>query len=513
MMETGTIPVNNIYDLMAFSYKKILEDERFDINKMRHNQKFHKLFLIYIENKNSNLFKAFLELKKSLEEYDNSEPFTSEDFYNIILEIDSCEIYIFKSYCCYDSYFKTYNGLNTYLKEEIKIYPNLESTYIDFLNQNYKKEIGCQNDFLRERKHYNNSSLNNKLKNFIIYKPEDFNSYNIYFHELYEFKEFTKDKEKLKIVLFPTTCTDINEIFDVEYTKEKKFCIKEMFPSIEQKLLERYKSFINTLDDDIDFLIFPEMLMTQKILDDIKELIIEKGIKFVFCGSTWKNKNNICSVLYEGELLFNYNKKVPFEIKYNKKQLLNLINTCKNQQQKKILESILRNHNFFEEDQVIFEELLNKDDEMHIIDINTFGRIATFICRDIDDDSFINISKLLLNDFIILPACSPSMDLCNNAEHLADRYHSTTIMCNTCSALCHGSNDLKDNINNEKTIGFITTPSKSGTKRNHKNVLYVFNDTCLECKKNCLGRKYYIGLKKLHVEEDIICLNVEEIKR
>ncbi len=383
--------INTIYDLMAFCYKKICEDKLFDLNKMEKSDKFHCLFLRYIEIRNCNLFEAFSRLKKSLIEFYNCEEFSTQDYYNIILEIDSCEIYIFKSSCNYDWDFKTYKGLNLYLNNEIQIFPTLKTTYID-----------------------------------------------------------------------------INEIFDIKYTKEKNFYIEKMFPLKEKMLLERYIVFLNSIDTDIDFLILPEMLMTEHIFNNIKNIIIEKKIKFMFCGSIWKDNNNICTVLYEGETVFSYNKKVPFELKYNRNQLQSVIKKCSDKQQREVLEDILKTHSFENNNYVIFREKLEKNDDLHIIDINTFGRVSTFICRDIDNDSFINVSKLLLNDFIILPACSPSMDLCNNAVHLAERYHSTTIMCNTCSALCHNKRELTENIRKEKAIGFIITPSKTGSERNHK---------------------------------------------
>ncbi len=383
--------INTIYDLMAFCYKKICEDKLFDLNKMEKSDKFHCLFLRYIEIRNCNLFEAFSRLKKSLIEFYNCEEFSTQDYYNIILEIDSCEIYIFKSSCNYDWDFKTYKGLNLYLNNEIQIFPTLKTTYID-----------------------------------------------------------------------------INEIFDIKYTKEKNFYIEKMFPLKEKMLLERYIVFLNSIDTDIDFLILPEMLMTEHIFNNIKNIIIEKKIKFMFCGSIWKDNNNICTVLYEGETVFSYNKKVPFELKYNRNQLQSVIKKCSDKQQREVLEDILKTHSFENNNYVIFREKLEKNDDLHIIDINTFGRVSTFICRDIDNDSFINVSKLLLNDFIILPACSPSMDLCNNAVHLAERYHSTTIMCNTCSALCHNKRELTENIKKEKAIGFIITPSKTGSERNHK---------------------------------------------
>ena len=76
--------INTIYDLMAFCYKKICEDKLFDLNKMEKSDKFHCLFLRYIEIRNCNLFEAFSRLKKSLIEFYNCEEFSTQDYYNKI---------------------------------------------------------------------------------------------------------------------------------------------------------------------------------------------------------------------------------------------------------------------------------------------------------------------------------------------------------------------------------------------------------------------------------------------
>ena len=159
-----------------------------------------------------------------------------------------------------------------YLNNEIQIFPTLKTTYIDNLNKKYQMETGSENDFLRDRKNYNITSLNSKLKNFILYRPEEFNSCNIFIHELYEYKDFILNKEKIKIAVFPATYIDINEIFDIKYTKEKNFYIEKMFPLKEKMLLERYIVFLNSIDTDIDFLILPEMLMTEHIFNNIKNI-------------------------------------------------------------------------------------------------------------------------------------------------------------------------------------------------------------------------------------------------
>lgn len=504
----------NIYDIMAICYVHINENTDFK-NPSKNSCFYLDTILLdtilkkYIENKNLDPFLAFYNLKQELYLLQEQYPFSAYDFYKLLIRIDSYEIYNYNCSALFDDSFKNYSGLNYLYTDTVKIYPVMLCSYREHLNSIYENEY--KRDYLRARKSYDTLSINYELKNYILYENPN---YNIFIHELIDYEDFMYDikyNDNIKIAICPITSINLHNIFEMEYTSDYKFNIKSMYSTIEESILKKCKEFIETLNDNIEFLIFPEMLMTDSIIETVKILAIKKNIKFIICGSLWRNKQNVCRVFYYGEEIFDYYKKIPFEIKYSKYDLLNVINRCKDENQKLLLSKILVSYDFTNE--LRFKENLEKESSIHIIDINNFGRILIFICRDIDDDNYMNISKIFLSDFIFLPACTPSGDLLSNPVTLSERYHCTTIMCNTCSALCKSENHLNSKIENKSNIGFIVTPSKDDTTRSHTKHFYTFNDGCKNCNTRCNGRIFTIDMVDLQKTDTSVSLNINEIGR
>lgn len=506
----------NIFDIMAISYVHIREDKNFNYN-IESNDDYIDNFLNqalskYMEDKIYNPCNAFYNLKEELIILSRSKIFTSADYFKLILNIDSCEAYQYNSSLYLDDAFKTYDSLNIIFRDKIRIYPILLSNYREELNSIYRNEYN--DNYLRDKKSYDMLSINSKLSNYIFYSITKHENYNIIIHELAEYEDFIDhiyEKGELKIALFPITSKNLQEILNIKYTKDKNFFVKNMNSLVEKNIIKKCKLFIEKLNNDIDLLIFPEMLMTEVIIDEIKSLIAEKDIPFVFYGSESFNKNNICRVFFENEEIFKYHKKIPFNLKYSQAEFQELIDNCSDQEQLDILNNLVKQHNFSEK--ISFQEKIDTNKDIHIIDINKLGRILTYICKDIDDDSYMNISRILQSDFIVLPACNPSNDLTNGAINLSERYHCTTIMCNTCSSLCKNSNSLIYNIESKKNIGFIITPAKDVTTRSHKKIFYKFNETCKSCNLSCDGRFFTINLRELNIDNDSISLNITEIRR
>ncbi|MCI8346981.1 MAG: hypothetical protein HFJ12_03415 [Bacilli bacterium] len=501
----------NIYDIMAICYTHIIKDQNFNFNNIYDEESqyiFDTILNKYLEDKISNPCNAFNKLKEEILSLSISEPINTIKYYYLLISIDSHEIYEYRNSTLFNDAFKTYQSLNTLYCNNIKIYPTLLENYRTTLDSVYKQEY-TQN-YLRNRKEYDMSSINCKLQNYIIY--DSFNSnYNITIHELIEYEDFIEylyQKKKIKIALFPVTNKNIHDILNIKYTKNKKFNIIGISRDIEDIIISKCIHFINNLDDDVDFLLFPEMLMTSRIIEKIKEEIINKEIEFVFFGSISQEKNNICHVFYEGEELFEYHKKIPFDLKYTKQELYNLISHCNDQEQSILLKHFLESHNF--DEKLVFQELLDKNWDIHVIDINKLGRILTFVCRDIDDDCYMNVTRILQSDFIFLPACNPSNDLANGAGTLSDRYHCTTIMCNTCSSLCDSNSLVIDKIKNNCNIGFIVTPSKNETTRSHRKIYYTFDESCKNCDSYCRGRIFNINIEELYYKNKTISLDITE---
>jgi len=504
----------NIYDIMAICYAHIIEDKNFDINNVYDKSTmdiFNKILNKYLEDKQFSPCYAFKYLKQAILISLNYKPLSTTEYYCLLISIDSCEIYNYRNSTYLDDQFKTYKSLNEIYNKKIKIYPVLLSNYREDFNSIYKEEY--KNNYLRERKKYDSLSVNSKLKSYIIFDDD----YNITIHELIEYEDFINriyNKKELRIAICPILNTNLHDIFNITYTENMKFNINNMKDNIEGKIIERCNQFIENLSDNIDFLIFPEMLMTEKIINSIISKLHEQDIKFVFCGSVWENRNNICHVFYESMEIFQYYKKIPFDLKYSEDDFKTIIKNCSNVEQKCLLDSFLFSHDFKEK--IIFSEHLIHDCNIHVIDINNFGRILTYICKDIDDDCYMNLTRILQGDFIILPACNPSNDLTNNAATLSERYHCTTIMCNTCSSLKHleeNIDSLNEKIENKNKIGFIITPSKDNTTRSHRKIFYTFNEECRNCDSFCNGRIFNIDLEELFFENNIVSLNVYEMKR
>lgn len=504
-----------IYDIMAISYMQIRKDSSFDINQSytgfeTHN--FNAVLTRYIEEKVMSPLNAFENLKSSLIILSEKRKFTSLDYFELLKNIDFHEVYEYKSSSYSDELFKTYNGLNIIYNDQITIYPVLLSNYRDKFNSLYKEEY--KNDYLRNRKTYDNASLNCKLQNYILFDHNE-NNYEMIIHELLDFEDFTGEiyeKREMGIALFPVTSENIHNILNIHYSTDKKFVIKNMNTDMEEFILNRCLQYVDSLKNGIEFLVLPEMLMTPKIVNLIQSKVEEKGIKFTFCGSISSNGNNICHVYFEGDEIFEYYKKIPFELKYSSEELLDIIKSCQDEKQLDVLRVIQKEHECEKkegEEKISFSEVLNLNNQVHVIDINNFGRIFTYICKDIDDDHYMNISKIMQSDFIFLPACNPSNDLINNAVVLAERYHCTTIMCNTCAALCKDGDSLRKCIQKNKKIGFIVTPAKNDTDRSHKRIYYSFNKDCEKCDILCTGYNFQIDMEELNIEKNTVSLNIK----
>lgn len=516
MFEKELASARNIYDIMAISYVHIITDESFNLNvpcKDGDTYKFKNIFNKYLEDKVSTPCDALKKLKIELLQLHKFEAFSSKDFYYILLEIDSCEIYKYANSSIMYGVFKNYKGLNYYYRDRIRIFPILHDNYREHLNSIYVKDY--KNNYLRDRKKYDTLSLSSVLCNYIIIETP--HNYDITIHELIEYDDFIcqlSEKNGLKLAIFPMTYTEIHEILNISYTENKTFRVDAMKPEMENTLKERCINFIKSIDTDTDIVIFPEMLMTNCIISSIQDNL-DGNIKLMFMGSIWEDGNNTCRVFYgnqdELQEVFNYNKKIPFTLKYKKSEFEEVIKRCKNDEQLSILKKLLKNHDFTHP--ISFYENLNVDTKIEVIDINKLGRILTYICKDIDDDSYMKYAKIMNPDFIILPACSPSGDLINAATVLSERYHCTTIMCNTCSALCKNFDSLNKNIATKKNIGFIVTPSKTGTSRSHQKIFYTFNEECINCQQRCAGRLFHIDLDDLQIIDDTVSLEIKEIRR
>jgi len=519
----------DIYDIMARCYLYMKNDKTFDFNDIDSEEqesidnkmisKEIKLVIkAYLERKSAKDPDANLFLINSLKQLNSEWVFGSEECYQIIRTIDNNIGYSVNEINLYDSFFNTYRSLNTELNNKVRIFPIITDNYRNTINKYYRK--AHEQDFLRKRIAYDSRSINKMLENYIFMDDSDFQQYTPVIHELINYECFMEhiEDDYMTVAIFPVTSVNLNDILKVKYSKNY-FEIKDMDEDYENMIIDRCNRFIKSLTGTIDFLLFPEMLMTPKIIAEIEKNIehCTAEIRFVIYGSQWKSGCNISEVKYRGENLFSYFKKIPFEISLDKKGLENLKNNCKDVNQKKLLHSILMNHDFDKNEKKIFQEKLkglsDDNNQVHIIDINKLGRIFVFICKDVNDPKYTNTVKILHGDILFVPACSPSMDLNSVPKEMAELFHCTTFMCNTCASLCDGIKDRKNKINKKARIGFITTPEKAGSEREDNNIFYCFDKSCENCDKTCLGRIYNMNISSFIEEDNTVSMDIKEAVR
>ena len=229
---------------MAISYLNLTQDKNFNFNIEDNDLFLSKIITKYTEDKISNPCSAFNNLIESLLSLARNQTFSSKDYFQLITEIDSSEIYNYNSLLFGDeeSAFKTYESLNYLFKDKIRIYPILLSNYREKLNSIYKKDYN--DNYLRDRKIYNAYSINSKLSNYIFYPINEY-SYNITIHELTEYEDFIKhisEKREIKVALLPITSINILDLLNIKYTKQKIFYTDLMDSHIEQNIVNRCKN-------------------------------------------------------------------------------------------------------------------------------------------------------------------------------------------------------------------------------------------------------------------------------
>lgn len=203
----------------------------------------------------------------------------------------------------------------------------------------------------------------------------------------------------------------------------------------------RYEATTGKMPDKkLDFLIFPEMLMTDELMDYAKAHINPKAFITVN-GSIWKECiNKSIMTDFHGTEIFTYFKKALFEYHKDGKDYLEHLNPEENK-------------------------------AYAILEIENFGRISIAICKDLLEPDIRNMLRKINLNFLCIPAYSPSTDLHSEAHELAEQTGCITIIVNSCGAL--------ENAKNE--VGFICMPAKED--ENRSSVIKTFHNSC--CYDNC----------------------------
>lgn len=473
-----------IEDIVVLAYANIYKDFSASMltkYKPDNHKEIQELISTYFELRAYNS-DAINILKENLILLNTKKKFTFEDYYCIIETIDINYQY---NQCVFTSSFntfRTYSSLSKlYIDPYVFFIPKVKKSYINVFDKTLKdkeknetKQKGNKKTGLRSIKPYERNNINAYLSNISLIHKEDILNRKLMVHEYNknsncDFCKQILDRKAIEIITVPLIHQEIKAVLDIE-EDERYFWINGMCDEYESIILESYLNIIQKYKgSNVDFIIFPEMFLTENILKQIHEYLKLNGdndekMQIYILGTIWSDfSNKVVIMTSEGEYVFSQYKSVPFDLSTNKEEKL---------KQKE------------------------KPHKIHLMDFPEFARINTFICREIEDDALMLIPKRLESNIVFSPSFSPSLDMKTCPNHLASNYHCLTVISNACSAR-YSSKAVEEH----KAIGFLCQPCKSGTESSVKAINYTFNERCKTCNNKCDGIKITINFGE--IESDI----------
>lgn len=471
-----------IYDLMALCASYIINhcteniDEILLFEDENYDNIYDAINMYCFEKTEKGYMRAFSELKDYVKEFLANE-ITTEKCYAIVKYIDELvEVEIDTSLLEKKDIIE-YSSMNKQYSDCVKIIPKLKNTLLNRGELEFLENDKSENSLFRERRKYECSVLDSFTVNYMILNKENILKYpfKIYrFNRMSIFSKYFYEKKQICFGISPFTNRGIEELFEIGY-KGSAFYVDHMHKDAEMELKKRYESILVrcTQIGDIDFLIFPEMLMTEEIMSSLKGYKRLRSKPMVIVnGSIWKNKVNKTLITDdEGMKIMEYTKKEPFQYKYRGKKYIEWLDKSKNK-------------------------------EYSILEIEGIGRIGVAICKDLINEDVKLFHKAMDTDILIVPAYTRSMDLQTSAENMSEEYHCIVVVANACSALA-------GKVNGEK-IGFVSLPAKNGSHRTNKVIEYTRNDCESKCEKKCLGKKILIEFCDTMAYDDGISFKISE---
>lgn len=364
-----------------------------------------------------------------------------------------------------------YSSMNEQYKDCVRIIPKNIETFVSRGNDRFKSTGDNIHSLLRKKRECVCSPLDQETEHYMIWDKEHIKNYPMWIYHFDEkhplFKHFY-EKEQIVFGIVPFTNKDLEELLDIKY-QNKAFYIEQMYGEAEKELKVRYESICSRCEqEDIDFLIFPEMLMTEEILSSIKEKEKVLSPKIIINGSIWKDLMNKAVITDgNGNEIFSYYKKEPFKFQKGNKEYKEWLDQERNK-------------------------------EYFIMEIEGLGRIGVGICKDLISEEVKLFHKYVDTDILLVPAYTKSMDLQASAEELSQEYNCIVLVANACSAL--GTSE-KGDFN--RRIGFITIPAKQNTDRSKRIIRYTQEECVEECKCKCMGKKLWlISVLQRHTKKD-----------
>ena len=450
--------IDNIYDLMALCGMVVLrldKEQPYDFSAFRdglYEDLYDAVEEYCFAKEDRGSGEAFAELKKYIIGFLKNDV-SIERCFAVMKCID--ELVAVEYPCCLleSQRVISYPCMNKRFCEEIRIIPKNRRNFFIKKEAEMKERNRSEYDFLRKERECKCTVLDGEIINYIIWDKENIEKYPFTVYYLSEKHFITKhfiETEKLTFAIIPFIDEKLEDVFEV-YLENKIFEISKMKPAMEQKLKERYQEIYQKCKEkNIDFLIFPEMLMTECIVNSAEKSKDFGSPWLVINGSMWEERvNRTWFMDSRGEKILSYCKKEPFIYKETFKEHLDR----------------------------------TKNQEYAILEIENFGRIGIAICKDLVNENIKMFHKYIGTNLLFVPAYTESMDLQSAAGELSRDYKCIVIVANACSAI------KKSNKHDKKErIGFISLPAKNNSDRTEGIITY-YQDGCRKgCCDYCGGK-------------------------
>lgn len=478
----------DIYDLMALCCQYLFEKiqleyyEFWKFDEEKYNNVYDMIEAYTLDIGDIGHKGAYSRLQRAIVYWLQSE-ITSEKCHAIVKYIDELVKFEIENYAEQTSGFWSYSTLNNKLKNDVRIIPKMKDTFLQNEEGEFilKDPDNKEYSLFREGGECYASCIDEITNNYMIWDKVHLESFPVTIIKPYENSLLGKHfyhRKKITIGIVPFTCKELNNILNIIYSGDT-FSVEGMHQDACEELKCRYKNiYKRSLDKDIDFLIYPEMLMTEDIINSVFMEGTEKnGPKFIVNGSIWNDNSNraIITDLF-GNKVFTYYKKCSFKYKDN-------------QNDKKYKEALNCN--------------INK--EYVVLEIDGYGRIGVCICKDLSDENVLMFHKLINTNILLVPAFSDSFLLKNDAKNMAAKYNCLTVFANSCAAYCKHWKQ-----NDEYNIGFVMIPAKIQTTNDCYMETYTAQKCYEFCEKECSCKMFTINFDTIKEYDDKMGIEIKQ---
>ena len=447
---------SGIYDFLALCCSYILkEDKNTPIEyNMYGEEKYEEIYDAIgeytLECENIGQKRAFNILKKEIKEFMKT-GVDAHKCLEIIWAIDDQIEVEISDRLLGGNHIVEYTALNEQFTDQVKIIPCMRETFLTKINARAISESGYS--FFRNRRDSEWSSLDKVVNNYMIWNEDYIKQYPLTIYHLDGMNAVTnhlRNRNKIVFGIVPFSNEDMEDIFQIKY-EERTFSITGLKGEIEEALIQDYQMICKRAESaNIDFLIFPEMLMTEKIMASLRGNRTKTRPCIIVNGSIWKDRINKSIITDENGIeILSYCKKEPF---------------------------------IYEKNDIKYTERLdqNKNTNFCIMDLEGIGRVGIAICKDLVNEKVKLFHKYMGTDLLIVPAYTKSMDLQGSAQELSKEYNCVVIVANSCSAL--------ESRTKAGRVGFITLPAKMKSDRTEVTLEYKRNECMSRCAGGCMGK-------------------------